>query len=75
MINPSVTAVGSPPLSLLVDARALEVSGLGRYLREILGRILDDSRFAPVTLAGPAASPEPRPHGHCCVRDVGYMGM
>jgi glycosyltransferase involved in cell wall biosynthesis len=38
--------------SVLVDARALHVSGIGRYLREILHAVLTDPRFARVTLLG-----------------------
>jgi len=41
--------------ALLVDARTLDSSGLGRYLREILRRVLRDGRFGRVTLLGDAA--------------------
>ncbi len=37
---------------MVVDARALGSSGIGRYLREVLARMLADPRFAPVTLLG-----------------------
>jgi glycosyltransferase involved in cell wall biosynthesis len=37
---------------LWVDARTLNVSGLGRYLREILAGLLLDGRFESVTLLG-----------------------
>ena len=36
----------------MVDARALHVSGLGRYLREILAALFADSRFGRITLLG-----------------------
>ncbi|HET8655706.1 MAG TPA: glycosyltransferase family 1 protein [Longimicrobiaceae bacterium] len=38
--------------SALVDARALQPAGLGRYLREILAVLLHDPRFSRVTLLG-----------------------
>jgi glycosyltransferase involved in cell wall biosynthesis len=38
--------------SVLVDARALQVSGIGRYLREILAAISADPRFARIVLLG-----------------------
>jgi glycosyltransferase involved in cell wall biosynthesis len=41
-------------LSIVVDARALHVSGLGRYLREILAALFADSRFGRITLLGPS---------------------
>lgn len=39
-------------LTLVVDARGLHASGIGRYLREVLLRVFDDPRFARVTLVG-----------------------
>ena len=42
--------------SVLVDARALRGSGIARYLREILARLLDDDRFGTVTLLGDPAA-------------------
>jgi glycosyltransferase involved in cell wall biosynthesis len=41
-----------PRAAALVDARALHSSGIGRYLREILARLLTDERFGRVTLLG-----------------------
>lgn len=38
--------------SILIDARGLNTSGIGRYLREILAGILADTRFGPVVLLG-----------------------
>jgi len=38
--------------SLVVDARGLWLSGIGRYLREVLAGVLADARFARVTLLG-----------------------
>lgn len=38
--------------SLLVDARGLFASGIGRYLREILAVVFQDRRFTDVTLLG-----------------------
>ncbi|MDB4949847.1 MAG: glycosyl transferase group 1 [Gemmatimonadetes bacterium] len=38
--------------SLLVDARGLRKSGIGRYLREVLGGALADPRFGRLTLLG-----------------------
>lgn len=43
------------PRSLLVDARGLYLSGIGRYTREVLARVLRDPRFGRVALLG-------RPH-------------
>ncbi|HEX8672347.1 MAG TPA: glycosyltransferase family 1 protein [Longimicrobium sp.] len=47
-------AVGTPPepRSLLVDARGLRLSGIGRYTREVLARVLRDPRFGRVALLG-----------------------
>ena len=45
-------AAGEGKPSVLVDARALRGSGIARYLREILARLLDDDRFGTVTLLG-----------------------
>ena len=41
--------------SLVVDARGLLLSGIGRYLREVVGGVLADPRFGPVLLLGRAA--------------------
>jgi len=41
--------------SVLVDARALGKSGIGRYLREILVPLLADERFGALTLLGEPA--------------------
>ncbi|CAN5267449.1 glycosyltransferase family 1 protein [soil metagenome] len=43
---------GGSPRSVLVDARGLYTSGIGRYLREILARLLSDERFSRITLLG-----------------------
>lgn len=50
-------AAGRPsePRSLLADARGLRLSGIGRYTREVLARVLRDPRFGRVALLG-------RPH-------------
>lgn len=40
------------PRSLLVDARGLYLSGIGRYTREVLARVLRDPRFGRVALLG-----------------------
>jgi glycosyltransferase involved in cell wall biosynthesis len=40
---------------VVVDARPLHTSGIGRYLREVLSRLLRDARFGTVTLLGDAA--------------------
>lgn len=39
-------------VSLVVDARALHASGIGRYLRELLARIIPDRRFGRLLLLG-----------------------
>ena len=41
--------------SLVVDARGLMQSGIGRYLREVLSRLLDDPRFSQLSLLGKPA--------------------
>ncbi|MBI4541432.1 MAG: glycosyltransferase family 4 protein [Gemmatimonadetes bacterium] len=41
--------------SLLVDARALEVTGIGRYLREVLARFLTEPPFHHIRLLGEPA--------------------
>lgn len=38
--------------SITVDARALRAAGIGRYLREILSRLLEDARFRAIVLLG-----------------------
>ena len=40
--------------SLLVDARGIAQSGIGRSLREVLKRLVGDPRFPRVTLMGNA---------------------
>jgi glycosyltransferase involved in cell wall biosynthesis len=49
-----VRPMGGRP-SVLVDARGLDASGIGRYLREVLATLLRDTRFSRVVLLG---SPE-----------------
>ena len=41
-----------PPRSLLVDARGIRQSGIGRFLREVLARVVRDPRFGRITLLG-----------------------
>lgn len=41
--------------SLLVDARALDLGGIGRYLREILAHVLTAPTFDTITLLGDAS--------------------
>lgn len=43
---------GAGGASILVDARGIAQSGIGRYLRAVLARVLDDPRFSRVTLLG-----------------------
>jgi glycosyltransferase involved in cell wall biosynthesis len=43
------------PATLLVDARGLHLSGIGRYLREVLLRLFRDERFARFRLMGDPA--------------------
>jgi glycosyltransferase involved in cell wall biosynthesis len=38
--------------TVLVDARGIDASGIGRYLREVLAVLLRDPRFSRVTLLG-----------------------
>lgn len=45
-------AVTGRPRSVVVDARVLQSSGLGRYLREVLAELFDDRRFGEITLLG-----------------------
>lgn len=55
MLVEAVQAAPPPPrsgITLLVDARALWTSGIGRYLREVLAHLLQDPRFARTTLLG-----------------------
>jgi glycosyltransferase involved in cell wall biosynthesis len=40
------------PASALVDARALHQSGIGRYLREVLRRLIADGRFGRIECLG-----------------------
>jgi glycosyltransferase involved in cell wall biosynthesis len=46
---------GGGGCTVLIDARPLYISGIGRYLREILSRLLRDTRFTHVTLLGDQA--------------------
>jgi glycosyltransferase involved in cell wall biosynthesis len=46
---------GGPPATLLVDARGLHLSGIGRYLREVLLRLFRDERFTRFRLMGDPA--------------------
>lgn len=43
---------GRKSLDMVVDARPLYASGLGRYIRSILSRLLLDGRFSSFTLLG-----------------------
>ncbi|MDQ3388484.1 MAG: glycosyltransferase family 4 protein [Gemmatimonadota bacterium] len=52
------------PLSVLVDARALTHSGIGRYLREVLDRLLADERFGRVVMLGHLGDVERYAGGH-----------
>ncbi|HEY0150735.1 MAG TPA: glycosyltransferase family 1 protein [Longimicrobium sp.] len=49
---PAADARPVEPRSLLVDARGLHLSGIGRYTREVLARVLRDPRFGRVSLLG-----------------------
>jgi glycosyltransferase involved in cell wall biosynthesis len=49
-------AVVPDAVAVLVDARGLEISGLGRYTREILRGVLADPRFRTVHLLGDPAA-------------------
>lgn len=51
-IRPATSRGG---VSLLVDARGIDASGIGRYLREILAGVLADPRFGRATLLGDPA--------------------
>lgn len=58
---------------LLVDARAPEASGLGRYLRESVVALSQTGRFEEIILVGPSAALQPtvaRMAGRVQVRDV-----
>lgn len=55
-------------VSLLVDARGIDASGIGRYLREILERVFADLRFTRVTLLGDLQSIR----AYCEDRQVGH---
>ena len=50
-----MTIGGPAPVSLLVDARALDLGGIGRYLREILAHVLTVPTFDTITLLGDAS--------------------
>lgn len=52
------------PLSVLVDARALTHSGIGRYLREVVNRLLNDERFDRVLMLGHLRDVERYAEGH-----------
>jgi glycosyltransferase involved in cell wall biosynthesis len=57
--------IGRPArASLLVDARALNLGGIGRYLREILAHVLASPTFSHVTLLGNAADLRTFVEGH-----------
>ncbi len=61
------------PPSLVVDARAPEASGLGRYLRESVVALSQTGRFEEIVLVGPSAALQPtiaRMVGRVQVRDV-----
>lgn len=49
-------ASSRPGISVLVDARGLLTSGIGRYLREILPAVFADPRVGRVTLLGEVGS-------------------
>ena len=51
-------ATAPRPLSVLVDARGLHLSGIGRYLREVLLRLLQDERFGRFRMLGDPAQLE-----------------
>lgn len=44
--------------SVLVDARGLRISGIGRYLREVLAGLLQDERFGHIKILGDVAEVE-----------------
>ncbi|MEX2583391.1 MAG: glycosyltransferase family 1 protein [Gemmatimonadota bacterium] len=48
----SAPASGGRRVRATVDARTLRSAGIGRYLREVLARLLTDERFGKVTLLG-----------------------
>lgn len=50
--HPVESGPGCEPVSIAVDARALQAAGIGRYLREILIRLLADARFRSIALLG-----------------------
>jgi glycosyltransferase involved in cell wall biosynthesis len=77
------------PRSLIVDARALYGSGIGRYVRELLPRIAKSGAFDAIQLAGdpaeltpfaaarvPGATVVPLPYGRYHWRaQVGWMAL
>lgn len=50
--RPAAPATAPAAASVLVDARGIFTSGIGRYLREVLGVVLEDPRFGRVRLLG-----------------------
>lgn len=56
--------------SLAVDARALGRSGIGRYLDEVLRRLVRDPRFSRLTLAGHRPALEAWAAAHAAGADV-----
>ena len=38
--------------SIVIDARAIRASGIGRFLREVLSRLMVDERFGRIKLLG-----------------------
>jgi glycosyltransferase involved in cell wall biosynthesis len=50
--GPALNAAPARTRSLVVDARGLLLSGIGRYLREVVGGLLADPRFGRVLLLG-----------------------
>lgn len=49
------TASPAAALTLLVDGRSIYASGLGRYLRSILERLIQDPRFGRIRILGDTA--------------------
>lgn len=74
--SPVARASAGPttPRSVLVDARALHASGIGRYLREILSALLRDPRSGCVTLLGEPESliAFARQHASANIRIISY---
>ena len=49
---PASAPLGAKPVSLVVDARSIRQSGIGRYLRAVLTHVLEDERFGAIALLG-----------------------